>query len=92
MLSAGPVLQNSPPRPDVCRERGIDRSDSLHDRVVRNLQEIDLTVVDQDSRSAKQSFTCIANVSNKAGSKNSDTSSEYIKSDMFNAFMDAHNK
>ena len=65
---------------------------TLHDRAVRNLQEIELTVVEQDSRSAKQSFTCTANVSNKAGNKNSDTSSEYITSDMFKAFMDAHNK
>ena len=66
---------------------------TLHDRAVRNLQEIELTVVEQDSRSAKQSFTCsTANVSNKAGNRNSDTSSEYITSDMFKAFMDAHNK
>ena len=65
---------------------------TLHDRAVRNLQEIELIVVEQDSRSAKQSFTCTANVSNKAGNKNSDTSSEYITSDMFKAFMDAHNK
>ena len=59
---------------------------------MRNLQEIELTVAEQDSHSAKQSFTCTANVSNKAGNKNSDTSSEYITSDMFKAFMDAHNK
>jgi hypothetical protein len=59
---------------------------------VRNLQEIELTVAEQDSHSAKQSFTCTANVSNKAGNKNSDTSSENITSDMFKAFMDAHNK
>ena len=65
---------------------------TLHDRAVRNLQEIELTVVEQDSHSAKQSVTCTVNVSNKAGNKNSDTSSEYITSDMFKAFMDAHNK
>ena len=59
---------------------------------MHNLQEIELTVVNQDSRSAKQSFTCTANVSNKTGNKNSDTSSAYITSDMFKAFMDAHNK
>ena len=28
LLSEGPVLQNSPPRQDVSRERGLDRSDS----------------------------------------------------------------
>ena len=33
LLSEGPVLQNSPPRQDVSRKRGLDRSDSLHDRV-----------------------------------------------------------
>ena len=65
---------------------------TLHDRAVRNLQEIELIVVEQDSCSAKQSFTCTANVSNKAGNKNSDTSSEYITSDMLKAFIDAHNK
>ena len=91
-LSEGPVLQNSPHRQDVSRERGLHRIDSLHDRAVRNLQEIELTVVEQDSRSAKQSLTCTANVPNKAGNKNSDTSSEYITSDMFKAFIDAHNK
>jgi hypothetical protein len=31
-------------------------------------------------------------VSNKTGNKNSDTSSAYITSDMFKAFLDAHNK
>ena len=59
---------------------------------MRNLQEIELTVVEQDSHSAKQSVTCTVNVSNKAGNKNSDTSSEYITSDMLKALMDAHNK
>ena len=43
VLSEGPVLQNSPPRQDVSRESAIDRSDSLLDRTVRNLQEIELT-------------------------------------------------
>jgi hypothetical protein len=39
-----------------------------------------------------KSVTCTVNVSNKAGNKNSDTSSEYITSDMLKALMDAHNK
>ena len=90
ILSEGPVHQNFPPRQEHSRERGlIDRNDS-QDRAMRNLQEIELTVVDQDSRSSKQSFTCTSNVANKAD-KSSD-SAEYITSDMFKAFMDAHNK
>jgi hypothetical protein len=44
LLSESPVIQNSPPRQDVSRERGLARNDSLHDRAVRNLQEIELTV------------------------------------------------